>query len=59
MEVAAIGMFTAGRDAELCAGCADVRQRDPGGTVGGIGKVESIAMDGISRSRRQTGRSML
>lgn len=37
-------MLTAGRDAELFARCGDVRQGDPGGTVGGVGEVEGIAM---------------
>ena len=52
-------MLTAGRDAELFARCGDVRQGDPGGTVGGIGEVEGIAiMAGISCKMRQSGRRM-
>lgn len=52
-------MLTAGRDAELLARCGDVRQGDPGGTVGGIGEVEGIAVAGISCKRRQRGGRML
>lgn len=44
LKVGAIGVLTAGRDAELFARCGDVRQGDPGGTVGGVGEVEGIAM---------------
>lgn len=58
-EVGAIGELTAGRDAELLARCGDVRQGDPGDTVGGIGEVEGIAVAGVSCKRRRRGARML
>lgn len=56
-EVGAVGVLTAGRDAELLARGGDVRQGDPTGTVAGIGEVEGIAMAGIRCQRGQRGKS--
>ena len=58
-EVGAIEVLAAGRDAELFARRGDFRQRDPGGTVGGVGEIEGISVAGISCRRRQRGGMML
>ena len=41
-------MLAAWRDTELCAGCGNVWEGDPFSTVGGFGKVKSIAIAGFS-----------
>lgn len=58
-EVGAISVFPAGRDAELLARCGDVRQSDPGSTVGGVGEVEGIAVASISLKKEVKRREML
>lgn len=49
-------MLTASRDAKLFTRCGDFRQGDPGGTVGGVGEVEGIAIAGISCEKEAKGR---
>ena len=51
-EVGAIAVLTAGGDAEPFARCGDVREGDPGGSVGGLGEVEGITM-GLAFSRKK------
>lgn len=52
-KIGAIGVLAAGRDAELFTRRGDVRQGDPGGTVGGISEIEGIAVASISCKKRQ------